>query len=304
MLSIFPGIFFYIAHITEKKLYLFRHSWGHYLPAVLFFALASLIPIVLTREEQRMYILEATDKAVTHPRVVFFWWVERLSKVAMFVQSAVYLIFISKLIRRYHRRLLAYFSNIHRIFTNWIYVFFLLFGISLVAFIPLLVFGNNYFNEQGAWFLFTGFIALSVVYYFIGYMADNHSYISEHDFYLPETTAKQMNNKLQRKLSRQLKSYFESEKPYLNPNLKITDVSSALKTNRTYISIIIKEEYASNFRDFVNTYRIKEASKMLDADTDISLIAVSEKYGFNSYNCFLDAFKKKQGCTPRDYRKR
>lgn len=61
----------------------------------------------------------------------------------------------------------------------------------------------------------------------------------------------------------QLEDYMRTEKPYLNPNLKITDMMGYLKTNRTYLSAFINKEYGVNFSSFINMYRLEELDKLL-----------------------------------------
>jgi YesN/AraC family two-component response regulator len=57
-------------------------------------------------------------------------------------------------------------------------------------------------------------------------------------------------------LKQSLLDYFLQEKPYLNPDLNLGDVSKALGTNKTYLSQLINREFEMNFYTFVNQYRI------------------------------------------------
>jgi len=52
--------------------------------------------------------------------------------------------------------------------------------------------------------------------------------------------------------------YISKKKPYLNPRLKITDMCGSLSTNRTYLSSFINKEYEMNFRQYMNSLRLKE----------------------------------------------
>ena len=94
------------------------------------------------------------------------------------------------------------------------------------------------------------------------------------------------------------------DKIYKNSDLKITQVSAKLQTNRTYVSNIINSDFSSSFSDFVNRYRIDEAKKMLTDDLlkNYSMNYISEAVGFGSLNTFIRVFKEKEGLTPGRFR--
>lgn len=88
----------------------------------------------------------------------------------------------------------------------------------------------------------------------------------------------------------------EKKRPYLNPELKITDLTIHLHTNRSYLSAFINETYGMNFSRFINKYRLAEYERLrADADnrqfTNIHLI---EKAGFTNYKGYLRARKYQQ----------
>jgi len=101
-------------------------------------------------------------------------------------------------------------------------------------------------------------------------------------------------------MKRELIQLFDIDKIYKNPDLRITSVSGLLKTNRTYISKLINEEFQMNFNEFVNKYRIEEAKKwMEDTDRDsYTLEYIAEKSGFGSVNSFTRVFKTIVGSPP------
>lgn len=83
--------------------------------------------------------------------------------------------------------------------------------------------------------------------------------------------------------------YMVREKPYLNQDLRITDLVDVFHVNRTYISSFINVEYNMNFATFINNHRMEEfrrLSKLLDSK-NISKQELVERAGFNSYRSFL-----------------
>ncbi len=97
---------------------------------------------------------------------------------------------------------------------------------------------------------------------------------------------------------------FEKDKIYQKKDLKITDISILLNTNRTYISNVINQEFNVSFSDFVNQYRINEAKKILklESTSKYTLEYVAEKVGFASSHSFIRVFKKLEGKTPIAYK--
>lgn len=90
---------------------------------------------------------------------------------------------------------------------------------------------------------------------------------------------------------------------YLNPKLVISDVASAVGTNRTYLSNYINNTLNTNFYDYVNSYRINMARDILVSEDNYSIEKVAESCGFNSVSTFRRSFVKETGLTPTQYRK-
>ncbi|MCD1116594.1 helix-turn-helix domain-containing protein [Chryseobacterium turcicum] len=102
-----------------------------------------------------------------------------------------------------------------------------------------------------------------------------------------------------------LKQYMTDEKPFLNPDLKIQDISKEIDVPVRELSVLINHQLGQHFYDFVNTYRIENAMKILK-DTSKSKVTILEilyEVGFNSKSSFNTAFKKQTGNTPTEYRK-
>ena len=95
------------------------------------------------------------------------------------------------------------------------------------------------------------------------------------------------------------------DKLYLNPKLTISDVANFIGTNRTYLSHYINNTLQTNFYDYINNYRIENASKSLLTYVNpiLTIEEVAEKSGFNSTSTFRRAFLKNTGMTPLQFRK-
>jgi AraC-like DNA-binding protein len=307
ILSIFPFVYLYVRQVATKRKIEPGQFCFHLLPALLFVLIGLFIPISLSAEELKTYALGLSVDNELHRTVFFFQIVDKTCKLLVVVQSLLYLYLISILIKEFKNRVRDYFSNIENRYFNWIHVFYIIFSVSLLAAIPPLIAGNAYMAKTDNHLLTVCFFTLSVVFYSIAFIADNHRFIPDANFYNVEelTTVESNVIGIQKEIACKLKDYFEQDKPYLQGDLKITEIACALATNRTYVSGAIRNIYNSNFNEFVNSYRVKEAAILLAGDESrhITTTEISEKAGFNTYNSFVKAFKKKHGCTPNVYRK-
>src|SRR5690606_36735417 len=90
-------------------------------------------------------------------------------------------------------------------------------------------------------------------------------------------------------LKEEFERFMHEEKPYLNPELKITDLVAELRVNRTYLSAFINAEYHMNFSCLINFYRIKAYDELRNDATKKHLTnqELIELVGFKSYRSFL-----------------
>ncbi|MBR5736605.1 MAG: AraC family transcriptional regulator [Bacteroidales bacterium] len=101
-----------------------------------------------------------------------------------------------------------------------------------------------------------------------------------------------------------LMDYFEKEKPYLNPNVKIMDIADHLNTNKSYLSKIINSYFRKNFSQFINWYRIRDAMELYMRDPKIDISTMADKSGFQSMTTFNTAFTRYTGMTPGEWCKK
>lgn len=93
-------------------------------------------------------------------------------------------------------------------------------------------------------------------------------------------------------------AFIATHKPYLQSDLKITDLTDPLRTNRTYLSAFINREYGMNFSMYINSLRLRELQELTD-NPDFagwSLGELTGKAGFGSYHSYSRL--KKRGEQP------
>jgi YesN/AraC family two-component response regulator len=100
-------------------------------------------------------------------------------------------------------------------------------------------------------------------------------------------------------------NYFETKKPYNNPDFDIAQLAIALDSNSSYISKAIKVSRNMNFNTFVNTYRIDKIKEMIQENqSKYTLEYIYSSAGFKNQSTFNKVFKLVEGITPSEYYKR
>ena len=89
----------------------------------------------------------------------------------------------------------------------------------------------------------------------------------------------------------------------LNYSLPLTldDMAARFGLCPSYFSKKFKLETGSNFKEYLNYIRLRQATQML-LTTDDSITKIALNCGFNSSNYFKDCFRKKNNESPRVYR--
>jgi AraC-like DNA-binding protein len=107
------------------------------------------------------------------------------------------------------------------------------------------------------------------------------------------------------KLEEKLESVITTLKPYLKKDLALYELAAMVNTNQTYLSNYLNQVQQTNFNDYVNQYRVKEACRlMLDHQQDnLTIEMLAGISGFNSTSTFYTAFKKFTGMSPIAFKK-
>lgn len=101
-----------------------------------------------------------------------------------------------------------------------------------------------------------------------------------------------------------LTELMENERIYRDSNLTRDRLAEILGTNRTYLTQIIAQHSGKGYYQYLNSFRIKEAVKILSdpANTSYPLKALAADLGFKSMSTFYKTFQETVGMTPSMYR--
>lgn len=106
-------------------------------------------------------------------------------------------------------------------------------------------------------------------------------------------------------LNEKLTALMTVDKLFLENELSLPILASKLSASSNEISYLINAVYNQNFYNFVNTYRVEEAKKLLLSDdySKLNILGIAYQSGFNSKTTFNTTFKKITGVSPSEFAK-
>ena len=100
-----------------------------------------------------------------------------------------------------------------------------------------------------------------------------------------------------------LKKMMEVQKIYRLSDLSLDFLAEKVGLSRHQLSEYLNTKHRQNFKNYVNRFRIREATRLL-SETGLTVLEIAYESGFGSKSSFNSAFIKEVGCTPSAYRKR
>jgi AraC-like DNA-binding protein len=234
-------------------------------------------------------------------------WQFYLLSGLMYSHIFVYLGLTYKSLREYRKIIKNKYSQIDQINLDWLS--FSLNTFALLTFVSLI---QNFIAlaENRSLFMVTLVLLLIFVFYFVNKVIlkalrqpEIFAGIAQNE------TSKYLGSNL---TSRQIEEYkkqllalLKTEKPFLNSQVSLTDLSEKLSVSTKHLSQVINQSFNKSFFDFINTYRIQEIQQILKESKDNKMTVLEAMYqaGFNSKSSFNTAFKKETGLTPTEFRK-
>jgi AraC-like DNA-binding protein len=311
ILSPFALFFLYVQELTGKK-----NSIGqialHFVPALIFNTIISLIYASFSIE-QKTIICYASDwnDYLSDPILGIFCKTTFAMDLYFKFQAIVYVILTVIIVQRHKKIILNDFSSIEKIslkWVSWACAGFLILGLCVVTvsvqqFLPL--------TQR---IVFFSILLIILIVIGLGGLLQKDIYTLDNvpvtilretpEIGGENTLQTEVKEDIKQRLREKLIKYFETEKPYIRPDLSLEDVCIYLQTNRSYISRIINDDFELNFYHFVNRYRIEEAKRLfaLPEKDHFSIKGIAEYSGFKSISTFNTAFKKFEGTTPSSYK--
>lgn len=226
----------------------------------------------------------------------------------------VFLVWFYFLLKKYKQRLLQSESDLSRIRLRWLYLLFYLCLIISLFLIPasMLSLGGGLISTDLLPIMMQGATVLFL--FIVGYYGFRQTTVFANPALDLTTEGQMKNGSYQRSglsdgqaaiYHAQLLTLMEEKKPYLNGELKASELAQMLDISVNHLSQVLNNIQQQNFFDFVNGYRIKEVIKKMKApkNSHLTLLAMALDSGFNSKTSFNTVFKRMTHQTPSAFYK-
>jgi AraC-like DNA-binding protein len=296
-----PLLYLYSQSIVYRNFRMTFRKGLHFLPFVLLFLITEVYWQIQGAAEQRRML----EQIMTRRVPAYQYWDSAL----IFVQFYLYMYFCYRLIGRFRKAAGDAFSDYRRTDIRWLSNTLLFFSAtmglaavnSLIGLTSLAAFWWPVFLVVIG--LLWGYVNLLL----LKALRDSELFgvLEEEDLPdLPEGPVKGVEEWAE--LLGRLRGYMELRRPWLDPDLTLDDLAAQLKLRPKLLSQAINEGLGQNFFEFINTYRIGEAKRLLTnpADKKITVLEVLYEVGFNSKSSFNTVFKKQTGLTPSEFKKK
>lgn len=101
---------------------------------------------------------------------------------------------------------------------------------------------------------------------------------------------------------KQLERAFEYIENNYPSEITLKDISAYVGFSEYYFSRLFKDVTGQNFLSYLNSYRARQAEKLL-RNSEKPILDIAMESGFNSLATFNRIFRKVKGCSPTFYRK-
>lgn len=279
----FPLIYLYINTIVFPKK-IFVTQLLHFLPSVLMLIVATYIFYIYTSKDDLLYFLKNNRQGVHFEEYKFF--VLRVSRyihlILIALQGLLYSLAFMRLPKEYDVKLQNEFSNIDNFSIDWINKYLFTFAIVVaVGFIAYAIFplkGLADFTIKFIFFIFSAYVCR------LGILALKQQTITvDLDDILPEIIlTKDVSQIKDQKLIRELRYLMTKKQVFLQPDLSLTSLSKELGTNRTYLSMLINQQYGVNFNVYINGLRTDFAKDYIINNPSVNKEELYTIAGFGS----------------------
>ncbi len=295
-LMLCPMYYVYIRLLTVDYSLSFKKHSLYFLPPVLMFILYGAGLLLMSKEEHLDYLYHYLISDVKLSGVFLYQkTIYSICRLIFILQGLIYIWLSIDIVSKNKKNIHNYYANTENDSLDKIYWLNISLFITIVGGIILAILGKENFIYREEMLIIPS-IVFSIMLFVIGWLGNMQGSVivdikedklcKEKEVSAGEATPDHLVI-----IKQNVESLFNEEKVYLNKNLTIWEVARVIGTNRTYVSMIINNDFKQNFSCFVNSYRVKHAKMLLAKNPDICKADLAEMSGFGSVLSMNRAFK-------------
>jgi AraC-like DNA-binding protein len=320
MLLLGPLLYCYIRGVIQDSASLTGWDWLHGLPALIH--AIGILPYTLLPFDEKLQIAQSiiNNVNVITEINVNYWYSAKVSFLLRTLLLLVYLLFSGILVWRNYSRQTKDEGIPKRQMQfsyRWLVIFLLTVTAITVSYLALTIESiqtkpSESLNESYPLYLLTGSAFCSISFILLLFpnilygiprrkklKYEKKTEAIETPFWVP----KDLQNEPFEEIAAQIMGYLNQEKPYLNPDFSLTDITIALKISQNHINYCINEVMQTKFSDLKSKLRVNHSIVLLQNNLHDShtIEAIGEQSGFKSRSKFYAAFKERTGQTPSEF---
>ncbi|MCB0649481.1 MAG: AraC family transcriptional regulator [Saprospiraceae bacterium] len=289
-----PFLYLYVRSLSSEEPLELKHFLTHFL--LPFGLIMSEIPILTLPPELKKALMLGNDKTFD----IYFTF----QSILLNISGIFYVIVTYLLLRKHKKNVLQKFSAKEKITLDWLqFLYYSMTGLwVLIIFIQRdeLIFGG-----ASLFVLFMGYFGLRQPSIFRGHNDTNLVEEVIETLTVPDSKYSKsgLSPEMSLSIHQSLVELMKEEKPFLQPELSLKELSGLLDVNPNYLSQVINEREGLNFYDYINGQRAEHFKALIrqGKGENYTLLALAYESGFNSKATFNRFFKKHSGLSPSEF---
>lgn len=314
-LSVFPLYYLYIKEVTEEQN---QKHWQVTLliPALLAGATTGTLYTLMDTQEAQSFISTFLYQGSTEG-LDSLAWAQAIThicvKIIFALQIPLILMKGIQKIKRFDKMVESNYADTEFRKMHMTKTILVLFIVACIISFTANIFGKEYF-DTAPWLVAIPSVTFSTLLFLLGYAGHKQDFTINRliletacdvtpSAYTGASTPKEERIYNIGKSKRNIAETIETERLFLQQDLKINDIAKLLRTNRDYIYQAINVRMGMSFSEYINRLRVNYATQLMKDTPEMSTNEVAFRSGFSSLASFYRNFKTYQNCPPLTYKR-
>ncbi len=229
----------------------------------------------------------------------------------LILQMSIYLGLSFNKLKIHQRNIEVFASSTASINLRWLWYFLMGFAGMLFVFMLEFFIDTDWVFIHSSYGYLVGVYALAYyvlqqqeIFPFDQAVRTDIQQIIENDFLNPKERSRRFSETQLLALKQQLLGLVGAEKVYLEEDLNLPKLADKIGLTTHDLSYLLNEGFGQSFFQFINTYRVEEAKRLLLSDQyqHLNMLGIAYAAGFSSKTTFYTTFKKMTRQSPAEFK--
>ena len=293
-LLVFPLYYIYVRLLSIDPKFSLRQHYKYLIVPIAVFALYGIGVLFMSKKEHIDFLYGSRPEEVAVTGIFLYQKsVKFIANAVFIIQGILYMTQSVIVVKRNSEKVADFYSNSEHSLRKVQWLNFTLL-ITIGTTIVMEIISRENFAEN-SFFLIAPSVILTGMLFWIGLLGNSQRQVlltCEKDNETDEVPFVKEIPAQHHSLQMKIETLFTEKQIYLNENLTIWDLVQEIGSNRTYISRVINNDIGVNFSQFVNSYRLAHARRLIAEQPGLSKEEVAVQSGFGSSKSMRRAEKR------------